>query len=297
MMFHLQNCRSYVRSVFNQTDESGFLLPADIDFALNEAYMTRSMDLIEGAQGYFETTKSIDIVANQEAYALPSLYNGDPDFVRAVMIERVLSDRTIPMAHQNRYNESNLTVPVSAGDAYIPDYRFRGRNFILEPTPADNITAGVKLTYSFMPPRLRCSTATGGASTTITLDSSADPRDNYYKNCRIFIISGTGAGQNRVISSYVGATHIATVSVAWTTNPDSTSVFSTLFYDDFPEMAHELVCLDASMSSFIKERASGEVMSAAASLRQAKLQKMFTAIFDVRTDQAKFTRLFHPELM
>lgn len=75
---------------------------------------------------------------------------------------------------------------------------------------------------------LRSGTAQAGASSTITLDAGASATNNLYQNATIFIRSGTGAGQTNIIASYVGATKVATVSVAWATNPDNTSVFTML---------------------------------------------------------------------
>ena len=72
---------------------------------------------------------------------------------------------------------------------------------------------------------LRTGTAQAGASTTITLDSGASATDNFYNNNLIYIASGTGANQARRIRSYVGSTKVATIAPAWTTNPDSSSVF------------------------------------------------------------------------
>lgn len=72
----------------------------------------------------------------------------------------------------------------------------------------------------------RTGTAQAGASTTITLDASASATDDIYNGSTITITGGTGAGQIRVISDYVGSTKVATVSVAWATNPDNTSIFA-----------------------------------------------------------------------
>jgi hypothetical protein len=69
-------------------------------------------------------------------------------------------------------------------------------------------------------------TAQAGTSTTITLDSGASATDDIYNGSTITITGGTGVGQIRVISDYVGATKVATVSVAWTVTPDNTSIFS-----------------------------------------------------------------------
>ena len=73
---------------------------------------------------------------------------------------------------------------------------------------------------------LRNGTAQAGGASSITLDSGASATDNLYKNCIVFIRSGTGAGQSNVIASYVGSTKVATMASAWATNPDSSSVFS-----------------------------------------------------------------------
>lgn len=72
----------------------------------------------------------------------------------------------------------------------------------------------------------RTATAQAGAASTITLDTGASAVDNFYQYTAIRLIGGTGAGQTRLIASYVGSTKVATVDVPWVTNPDSTSVFA-----------------------------------------------------------------------
>ena len=69
-------------------------------------------------------------------------------------------------------------------------------------------------------------------STTIVfaLDATGANNEGYYANTAnsntISIVSGTGVGQQRTISSYVAATRTATISSAWTTTPDTTSFYS-----------------------------------------------------------------------
>lgn len=75
---------------------------------------------------------------------------------------------------------------------------------------------------------IRSGTAQAGAASTITLDASASATDNFYSNTRVLLTGGTGAGQVRRIRSYVGATKVATITPAWTTNPDNTSTFAVL---------------------------------------------------------------------
>lgn len=72
---------------------------------------------------------------------------------------------------------------------------------------------------------MRNGTAQGGTSANITLDSAASATNDYYNDCIVHIIGGTGAYQSRRISDYNGGTQVATVATSWATNPDATSVF------------------------------------------------------------------------
>lgn len=87
-------------------------------------------------------------------------------------------------------------------------------------------------------PKYITGTATAGAATTINLSSTLSTVNkfpmtqtqydlaNKLNGFAINIISGTGAGQGRTISAWNGsASYTATVSVAWATAPDSTSVY------------------------------------------------------------------------
>ncbi len=71
-------------------------------------------------------------------------------------------------------------------------------------------------------------TAQAGAASTITLRSGASATSSFYNNAVVVITSGTGAGQSREITGYVGATKVATVDANWSTNPDNTSVYVIL---------------------------------------------------------------------
>jgi len=69
-------------------------------------------------------------------------------------------------------------------------------------------------------------TAQAGAAATITLAAASSAVNGFYNGQWVYIISGTGLNQFRQISGYVGSTKVATVSLAWLTNPDSTSVYN-----------------------------------------------------------------------
>lgn len=83
------------------------------------------------------------------------------------------------------------------------------------------------VTYTYTPSQATESdTATGGDATHITLSATASAVDDHYNTATIRITWGTGAGQERTILDYDGATKIAEVSVAWVTNPDNTSEYT-----------------------------------------------------------------------
>ncbi len=70
-------------------------------------------------------------------------------------------------------------------------------------------------------------TAQGGGATTITLASTASATNDIYNGMTVYLSSGLGSGQIKVITDYVGSTKVATVST-WTTNPDNTSVYEVM---------------------------------------------------------------------
>jgi hypothetical protein len=67
--------------------------------------------------------------------------------------------------------------------------------------------------------------ARAGTTMTITLAISASMDDDVYNGRPIEILAGTGAGQIRTITDYVGATRVATVSSSWDTVPDTASQY------------------------------------------------------------------------
>lgn len=57
--------------------------------------------------------------------------------------------------------------------------------------------------------------AAGGGAATITLADTAVATDDYYNGQFVYLQSGTGQGQTGVITDYVGATKVATVTPVW----------------------------------------------------------------------------------
>lgn len=67
-------------------------------------------------------------------------------------------------------------------------------------------------------------TASAGSSSSLTLVAPAPAVTSELKGQVLTIISGTGAGQSRLISGYTSG-RVASVSPSWTTTPDNTSVY------------------------------------------------------------------------
>lgn len=74
--------------------------------------------------------------------------------------------------------------------------------------------------------------AAAGAASTITLAASASAVNEYYDGAKVIIVSGTGTGQSRVISGYVGSTRVATITDGWGTQPDTTSLYAVIGLGD-----------------------------------------------------------------
>ena len=67
--------------------------------------------------------------------------------------------------------------------------------------------------------------AQSATASTLVIRSAAVATNDYYNGQQVEIVRGTGAGQFRTITDYVGASKTATVDRDWATNPDSTSVY------------------------------------------------------------------------
>lgn len=68
----------------------------------------------------------------------------------------------------------------------------------------------------------------GAGNNQIQLDAGASSTNGAYDPGLVFIETGTGAGQTRLILQYNGSTKVATVDRDWRVNPDNTSEFVIL---------------------------------------------------------------------
>lgn len=70
--------------------------------------------------------------------------------------------------------------------------------------------------------------AQAGAGSSITLNALASATNGAYVGQNVFVVSGVGEDQSRVVTAYNGTSKVATVNRAWDTNPDDTSGYLML---------------------------------------------------------------------
>lgn len=103
---------------------------------------------------------------------------------------------------------------------------------------------------------IHTATAASGSTTTIVFpasptDGALDIRPYAYNGYTVRILQGTGAGQDRVVSSYDSGTRTATVRPDWTTAPDDTSVYEVL--PQYSDMIRDVVCHQAALDILANE--------------------------------------------
>jgi hypothetical protein len=96
-----------------------------------------------------------------------------------------------------------------------------------------------------------------GATSSLTLAANASSIDGTYVGSLLKITSGAGAGQSRIISAYLAATKLATVSRPWITPPDNSSVYAVLANDTVAPVNASLQGAAASVGSGVTLAAAG----------------------------------------
>ena len=91
----------------------------------------------------------------------------------------------------------------------------------------DELTTGHNVVNSFgqILNNARANVALAGTPSTIQLDVGASAVNDFYNGNIIFISSGLGVGQARIITAYDGVTKIATIQPNWITNPGALSEY------------------------------------------------------------------------
>jgi len=143
-----------------------------------------------------------------------------------------LSSMKIGSANVEINQPMNVNVAGDTGIAYDLQFLNTGGSNITSQGPLvisagnPNKTQNLTLTTQANQTSGDSGVATAGGASTLT-DSSKSWTTNDWTNGTIYIISGTGAGQEGTISSNTGT--VITVSSNWTTQPDTTSSYRLVY--------------------------------------------------------------------
>lgn len=139
-----------VRRWLHETDPSkSFWDDNFLKDLFNAAYRRRSAQLIMAFEGAFVERATRDIIANQDRYDWPDR------FERLIKLELIRSNgSTLPIQRFERHEELNPSTSSGNADFYYPTYRPIGGGFLLEPTPTETITGGLRIEYIATPPVL-----------------------------------------------------------------------------------------------------------------------------------------------
>ena len=136
--------RRYVRE---QTASTSFWKQPFFRQMFNASYRRRCSQLIMSHEGWFTMIASRDLTTGQSTYGSPS------GLVRFLKIQLVRTDgRIVPLRRNERHDGSVAPDTSSAtGDQYLPSFRPMANGFILEPTPGETVTAGIRIEYAGVP--------------------------------------------------------------------------------------------------------------------------------------------------
>jgi hypothetical protein len=186
-------------------------------------------------------------------------------------------------AGTKRLNDGNWYYEASQAEI---DYRGSYFAIRISKTNFRDLVHTVPLEENF---EIHAGTAQSATASTIRLDAAgASSTNDFYNDAIIVITGGTGKGQFRTITDYVGADKDATIDRNWTTNPDSTSTF-TIFAAPAAANASSVA---SSVWAAVGEGAHtyGDLMRAIVSLNGCKVTDFTTGTLVFKSINAAKTR-------
>jgi len=192
-----------------------------------------------GREFVFSTTSSVvKYYFPRDMIALRRLEMIKSNYVTGVAPFYVVDDANAEVIELSKQslNEKSYSVSITGTDALYKaeGYHVFSNQLIFTDTTFLGTGYFCRIFYQPSTPKLHRSQAQAGGTNTITLGMVSNPNtigtiktiNNYYQGMIVEIISGTGEGQQRWITQYVGSTKVATVDSNWDTAPDATSIYS-----------------------------------------------------------------------
>ena len=258
---------------------------------LNEGQELVALEIIDADEDYFGTFQDVASVASQAVYDLP------PSHVRTRHLEYIGGGQRQPMV-ESRVTEDEWpgfasTLNPSSGSHYT--YALYGDEVHFDPPFAGVINPAFRHWFIRTPPEMVYGKATAGAASTITMQAADDTNgvaasdlDDDYNRSVIVLTGGLGSGQRRRVTDYDASTKIATVTPAWTTAPDSTSLYA--LESGLPHPFHKMIVNFAVIAAKNKLRQDGRAFAALLNAWHEKLIE----IADKRTFAVRGEKPFDP---
>ncbi len=139
-MSDLLQLRTRVREYLDESTAVYWTDP-ELNGWINQSYFYEYRLVAEAAEGYFTVVTTHNITATVAEIPLPS------DHWRTRLVERIYQTFTVPMRYFARNESANIISNTNFSGLYLPTFRFRGNNLLLEPTPDTTIINAIRHEY------------------------------------------------------------------------------------------------------------------------------------------------------
>jgi hypothetical protein len=235
---------------------TNFLTDRSLMHRLHTSQQEANRVIAQEDPSFFVAETDVSFVADQRNYSLPLNARLGTRWIAA---ENRISGDPLYYVYDIALNRSlhaaNVNWPWNA--EATPHISWFGDSLRVSPTPTQAVSGAIRLAYIPAHGNMVQGAATSTTSTTFSLFSGdpdfsdefgyVDSRDDFYNGMKAFVVSGTGAGQERPISDYDGSSRKVTVSSAWTvplSAAASTSVLAIMC--PTPEDFRDVVVLHAA---------------------------------------------------
>lgn len=151
-----------VRTILRQpVEDNSTWANSEITMYLGDAVKVYFLGLVEKAEGQFDKTQSLDVVANVETVALPT------DCFKVKILFANQNGIFTALDYINNLTEDYSPSDGSVNTAYAPSYYFRGNSLVLRPIPTFSQASALKIEYTAFPEVM--------LGVTDTLDSGVSP--------------------------------------------------------------------------------------------------------------------------
>lgn len=159
---------------------------------------------------------------------LPSGFSAEDDFYNNLVIDVTLADGTVASKTITDYTGSTKVGTVSAWATQPAS----GNTFVIKGLEISEDSSDGYYSIAYETPIIETATApdqTGMTNVQFKLDADVRvPIEDFYKDNTLEIIDGTGSGQSKNIEACNTTTGVCTIDVAWSTQPDATSVYRVI---------------------------------------------------------------------